>query len=483
MNAYGKRGLSVPARASFGFTLAGLLAKGIHVLLTPVFSRLLSAEEYGLYSLYLTWLGIFSVAATLGMTGSVLYRGMQKYRAEADAFLCSAFSSVCFPFLFTFGLYLLFSADINRFTGLNTELTLFLFMQIGANLSVAFFSARCRYFYRPLPYAVLTIGCDLLSAVLSLLLIRYAPHPETARIYGTLAASLVFALPLACLCYLRGKCLFRKEHLAFLFPFALSLFPHYTATILLTEGGRAVIGRRLGQAALAGYGIASSLGLSLSLLSAGIGAAYQPWVMRKVASGNTKNIAPITFRLSLLFSLLSAHLMLLLPEIFSLLAPSEYRTALPAALPLALSVLPHYLASTLCGVLLTRESVFPVSLVTSAVAAFSLLADALLVPRFGTAASGVVALVCAYLLLFLRLFTVKRCGVGNILFLWRTVGLLAVSLLFAFAVYLLFPFFVARLILSCLMFLPTLLFAKRTYGDLTEEKAPLPSPGNVRENE
>ena len=484
MGAKNEKELTVPARASLGFTLAGILAKGIGVLLTPLFSRLLTAEEYGLTSLYLTWLGIFSVVATLGISGSVLYRGMQKYRANVDAFLASAFTfATCF-FLLTLGAYLVFRGPIDRFTGLTTPFTLLLFMQIGANLSLSFFCARCRYFYRPLPYAVVTLGCDLLSAAGALLLIRLAPHPETARIYATLAVSVAFAAVLTVLRYLRGKCLFRREHLAFLLPFSFSLFPHYAATILLSEGGRAIIGRRLGRAVLAGYGIASALGLSLSLLSVGIGAAFQPWVMRKVAAGESEKIAPITNRLSLLFTLLSGLLMLFLPEIFSLLAPVEYRAALPAALPLACSVLPHFLASMLAGILLTRERVGAVSCVTLSVAVLSLLADAVAVARFGAVASGFVTLGSALLLFVLRLLTVRREGIGGVLYVWRTVGLLLLSMLFAVLSYFLFPYMPVRALLFLFLAIPTLLFAKKVALSLREGRAQMSAfRENVIENE
>lgn len=465
-----EKGLTVPARASLGFTLSGILAKGVAVLLTPVFSRLLTAEQYGLTSLYLTWLGIFSVLATLGISGSVLYRGMQKYRANVDAFCASAFSFASLFFCLTLFFYLLFRESVNRFTGLDTRLTLFLFMQIAANLSLSFFGARCRYFYRPLPYAVVTLGCDLFSAAGALLLIRFSPHPEMARILSTLAVSATFAVVLIVLRYLRGKCLARREHLAFLLPFSFSLFPHYAATILLAEGGRAVIGRQLGRAALAGYGIASALGLALSLFSVGIGSAYQPWVMRKVAAGEPEKIAPVTNRLAVLFTLLTALGTLLFPEIFSLLAPADYRSALVAALPLACSVLPHFLASVLTGILLTREKVGSVSAVTLATAVLSLLADAVVVPRFGATASGFVTLFAALLLLALRLVCVRREGIRGILSVQRTAGLLLFSLAFSGGVYLLFPYPAIRFLLFLLLAIPTLLFGKKVAATLKEER-------------
>ena len=44
--------LNAPARSSLLFTLTNLFSKGASLVFTPIFTRLLTPEEYGEYSLF-----------------------------------------------------------------------------------------------------------------------------------------------------------------------------------------------------------------------------------------------------------------------------------------------------------------------------------------------------------------------------------------------------------------------------------------------
>ena len=67
-----------PAVASIWYAAAAILGRGIGFIFTPIFTRLLSAEEYGLFTLYTTWLGVFTIISTLEIGGGVLMRALQK---------------------------------------------------------------------------------------------------------------------------------------------------------------------------------------------------------------------------------------------------------------------------------------------------------------------------------------------------------------------------------------------------------------------
>lgn len=47
--------MSKPVKAAFWFTVCSFLQRGISMIATPIFTRLLSTENYGLYSTYLSW--------------------------------------------------------------------------------------------------------------------------------------------------------------------------------------------------------------------------------------------------------------------------------------------------------------------------------------------------------------------------------------------------------------------------------------------
>ena len=54
------------------FMVAGLLQKGISVLTTPIFTRLMDTEEYGNYNVFISWMNIFSIFITLKIAAGVL---------------------------------------------------------------------------------------------------------------------------------------------------------------------------------------------------------------------------------------------------------------------------------------------------------------------------------------------------------------------------------------------------------------------------
>ena len=64
-----KRALNVPALAGIWYTASSFLERGSAIIFTPIYTRLLSPEEYGVYSVYNGFLGIVSVFATLEISG------------------------------------------------------------------------------------------------------------------------------------------------------------------------------------------------------------------------------------------------------------------------------------------------------------------------------------------------------------------------------------------------------------------------------
>ena len=53
--------LSTEEKASVLYIITGILSRGVSFLFTPIYTRLLSESEYGVYSLYVSWLGLFTV--------------------------------------------------------------------------------------------------------------------------------------------------------------------------------------------------------------------------------------------------------------------------------------------------------------------------------------------------------------------------------------------------------------------------------------
>ena len=78
--------LSLPLKATFWFTLANFLIKGISFITVPLFTKYLSTEEYGIVSVYLSYQQILLIFATFEMSQGAYMRGILKYKDNENIY-------------------------------------------------------------------------------------------------------------------------------------------------------------------------------------------------------------------------------------------------------------------------------------------------------------------------------------------------------------------------------------------------------------
>ena len=90
------KNMGVQAKAAIWFTFCSILQKGISMITVPIFTRLLTTDEYGIYSIYLSWLNILTVFTSLNLYYGVFNNAMLKYEDDRDRYT----SSMLFLFLY-----------------------------------------------------------------------------------------------------------------------------------------------------------------------------------------------------------------------------------------------------------------------------------------------------------------------------------------------------------------------------------------------
>ena len=78
--------MPVHIRASFWFLVCAFLQKGISVLTTPIFTRLLSTDEYGRFSVFNSWLSILAVFVSMNLYSGVYVQGLVKFEDSKRQF-------------------------------------------------------------------------------------------------------------------------------------------------------------------------------------------------------------------------------------------------------------------------------------------------------------------------------------------------------------------------------------------------------------
>ena len=85
-----------------------ILQRGISVITTPIFTRLLTTEEFGLYSVYVSWENIFIIFTSMRLDYTVFNKGMSKYKNNRNGYVASMQIITSILTVICLGIYLLF---------------------------------------------------------------------------------------------------------------------------------------------------------------------------------------------------------------------------------------------------------------------------------------------------------------------------------------------------------------------------------------
>lgn len=443
--------------ASIWYFVSSGVVRGVSVIGTPIFTRLLTPTEYGLFPLYSTWLGIVSVIVSLEIGGNVMYRGLERYRDKKEDFIASSFGLFSVVFLAFCILYFTFHGILNNLTGLSTFASSLLLIQVFLNTVVGLYSGLAKFEYRYRDIATVNVTSALLSPIISILFIVLSPYKSYAKIFGALLSSLIIAVPVLILLVKTGGKLFSREIWLYLIKRCVPLLPHYLSMALIARIGEIAVNRFHGREALGKYSVAMSLGLSLTVLSGAALSAISPWVIRKIKAGEFTLIREVLLMGTKLISLAVLVVLCICPETLMLISPSEYQDVLPAVFPLALTIVPIFLSNAIVSCEAYYERSARTAIPSVITAAVCCILSYLIVPRIDYRFSGIIILGSYILLLFMNAIAFRSLSGEKPLYARKTVLISLFVLVYALLIFVLRSVLASRIILL-LPLIPMLIY-------------------------
>lgn len=82
----GYKTLPLPVKASVWYTFSNVLVKGISLLSTPIFTRVMSPSEYGTFALFQSWFNIVIIFTSLNIFMSGYIKGLLLYKENIDQY-------------------------------------------------------------------------------------------------------------------------------------------------------------------------------------------------------------------------------------------------------------------------------------------------------------------------------------------------------------------------------------------------------------
>lgn len=388
--------LSLPVKMSLWYLLCSVLQKGIGMLSTPVFTRIMTEAEYGRYSVFNSWSGIFSALISLNIAGGFYMRGLVMNEKDRDTFTSSLVGLTGFLCCIAAVLYLLFHSAVDRFTGLNTILSILILGQIFLRNTRDFWINRHRVDYNFKPIVALTVVTAILSPVLSMVFVRNADsvHQVEGRACAVALVEAGFFTGLFLSVWKSGKKLVQWNYWKEAIVFSLPLIPHYLSKIVLNQSDRLMIGSFCGFTEAGYYSVAYSIAALFMILNQAVAASLDPWLYRCIRDKSFGSIRRISMNVLRMMGILNLAVIAVAPEILRLFAPSNFYAAVWIIPPVTASVFFMFLYDLFSAFQYYFAKTRWVMYASLAGAALNVILNWIFIPRFGFLAAGYTTLIC-----------------------------------------------------------------------------------------
>jgi O-antigen/teichoic acid export membrane protein len=392
------------------YTLLNIINKAIPFLLLPVIVRMLSTEDFGSYSFFITVESLLIPIVTLNLPAAL----PSHYHSDdlrLPEYLSTIIYSLLGFFLFFFILSFCLSKSITHLLVLSSN---FLNLAVITASISGFFNMISNLFRlqrKPWFYGAFSIiqSIFLFLFILIFCLIRSS---FSMIVYGRVFYfSLFFVL---CLVLLNNhkylKIAFRKDYLKRALKFSLPTLIYSLSAFVFLSSDRFFIKHYLGIKAVGYYAAIFQLSSIISILGMSINAAWMPWLFENLKKKNhTTNIfiVKLSYGLILAFLFVGFISCLWFPFFANIILPAHFQEYVYLSVPIITGFVFEGIYLIVSPYLFYTEKTKYNGFIGIALAIVNVILNILLIPLLGILGAAI-ATCCSWMLLALSFFIVSN---------------------------------------------------------------------------
>lgn len=396
--------------AGIGYTVGNILIKGISFLTIPLYTRLMSTSEYGVYNTYVAYVGIVTFLVCLGLDPT-LKNAEVDYPNRKKTYLSTVY---CLTFI-SFLILLLFSLTLGKGLGqcLDMEWILIVLMVLNAEAAaiINIYNIKLSLSFSSKNYLKISFFQTITGVLLSvaLMLTFYNEKRYMGRIVGTLFPALLVAgvvVAKAVLSLPKEK-RFDRGMARYSLKLGLPLVPHLLSQILNAQFDRIMISSMIGYAESGIYSFACNIAIIFQIVYQSLDTVWSPWFFQKMAQEDYKSVVKVSKKYVLLGTFFAMGLMTISREFIVLFSDEKYWAGMQIAPILILGYYFLFLYTLPTGVEYYTKNTKYMAFGSVITAIINIILNYFAIGRFGYEAAAYTTLI-SYLVLFVLHWRIYR---------------------------------------------------------------------------
>lgn len=393
-------------KSGIWYVLSNLIVRGMTLITTPIFSRLLTHEQYGDYSNFLSWANIAVIIVSMRIESSLISAkfdyGDNLAKYNRSILMLTVLMVASWAIIVN-----IMPMKFNDLIGLSKMYTNLMLIYCLFQAVINIFQINERYAYKYKQSVSIAILVAISTTVTSILLVVELEDKLEGRVLGGVLPVAVIGIVLF-VYFFRESWQIDTSVWKYVLKLCILYVPHLLSLQVLNSIDRIMITNICGPADNALYTIAYTCGHMVTLLMTSMNSAFAPWLGDKLNDGGTEEIRKVTRYYILIFAIVAMAMMLFSPEILFIMGGESYLEAKYVMPPVAMGCVCQFLYSLYVNIEQFRKKTTGMAIVSVLAALFNCGLNAYYIPRYGYIAAAYTTLASYIFLLFAHMLLVKR---------------------------------------------------------------------------
>lgn len=391
-------------KAGIGYTLGNFFVKGIVFLSLPLFSRIMTTEQFGVYNVFISYESILYV-----LVGVALHLSLQNANIDYKNRINKYVSSISLVYILNSLLFcvVIFCANkwLSNILNLDGKLLYVLVVYSFGTSIISLYNMKVSLTYEYKKYLFVTFIQSIGNILLSVIFILYifTEKRDLGRILGATLAVFLTSLWVLYSFYKEAKPAFVKEYWVYGLLYCMPLVPHGISQVLLAQFDRIMIREIESDSAAGIYSLASNLKSPLAIITLSITTSWKTWFFREIEGSNRIEIQKRAVQLLETFAILTIGMILVSREIVLLFGGSQYDSGKYVIIPMIVDAFILFIYSVIVQSEYYKKKTTYIMIGTMVASGINIVTNYIFIHKYGFIAAAYTTLFsyCIYLLMHL----------------------------------------------------------------------------------
>ncbi len=394
-------------KAGVWYTISNFIVKGITFISMPIFTRIMSPEDIGIYSNIASWVVILVIITTFNLQ-SALMLAKYDYKEDINSFISSNLLLSSGIVTLFYILTLIFPTFFENLLMMDRNIINLIFVYLFFCSSIDMLQVKNRFEYKYKLSTLISIGSSVFSVVISLICtLIYKENALLARIYGFYIPQIIVYALIYFYFIIKGRSI-KKEYCKYALIIAIPTLFHLLSMNILNTSDRIMITKLINSDSTAFYTIAYTTTVFVTTLWGSMNNAWAPWTFDMLDEKKYNTLKSKSKPYFLFFLLIVYIYILIAPEILFIMGGKQYMHAVYVIPPVMVADIFKFVYSLYVNIEAFYKKQKLIALGTILAAISNIILNYIFIPLCGYIAAAYTTLISFILLFIFHSLLVKK---------------------------------------------------------------------------